>query len=155
MLTRGLEVLPFLIRLGERKMRKQLVISLGVAAMVALCLVAIAQERASDVVGPWEGSAGISTRVVATMEISADAGAVKWKYSFKGGGQGQWGDADGTVASFSPPTLELSGTWTAHSNVRLRGTGVRFAFTLDGDQMKGTGLSAANNTPFAVSLMKK
>ena len=48
------------------------------------------------------------------LVFSNAGGALKWTYRFKYDVV-LWGDAEGTVISFTPPTIQLAGTWTKHA----------------------------------------
>ncbi len=106
------------------------------------------------VLGTWEGKVIFGESARAVLEFSGPAGPIKWTYSFKYDPV-LWGDAEGTVTSFAPPTLELAGAWTKHAVAGAVGTRVKFILTIDGDQMKGTVIAEMNNAPVEVSLTRK
>jgi hypothetical protein len=133
---------------------------LAVAAVATLmglgaCSGALAQDsRRAMVLGTWEGRATFGESAPAVLTFSESAGALRWTYSFKYDAV-LWGDAEGTVTSFSPPALALAGAWTKHAVSGAAGTGVKFALTVAGDQMTGTVIAAMNNTPVQLSLTRK
>jgi hypothetical protein len=119
------------------------------------CAPALAQEPTrAMMLGTWEGKVTFGESARAVLEFSGPAGAIKWTYSFKYDPV-LWGDAEGTVTSFSPPTLELAGAWTKHAVPGAVGTGVKFTLAIDGDQMKGTVIAEMNNAPLEISLTRK
>jgi len=138
-------------------MRKVLVMGLTAAAiMIELCSCPVADAQTpATLLGTWEGRVTFGESAPATLEFSEDAGTLKWKYSFKYDAAVLWGDAAGTVTSFSPPALELAGAYTKHAVPGAVGTGVKFTLTVDGDHMKGTVVAEMNNEPVAVSLTKR
>src|SRR5262245_57415410 len=110
-------------------------------------------ERAM-VLGAWVGTVTYAASAPASMEFSDDGGIIKWKFGFKASPD-LYGDAEGTVTSFSSSALEAVGVYTNHSVPGARGTAIRFALKLDGDRMTGTATAAMNNLPITVSLTKK
>lgn len=140
-------------------MRKILVIALtAAAAMIGLCRcpAAVAQESTrAMLLGTWEGTVAFGESAPAVLEFSEAAGTLKWTYSFKYDAAVLWGDAAGTMSSFSPPALELAGAYTKHAVPGAVGTGIKFTLTVDGDHMKGTVIAEMNNLPVTVSLMRK
>jgi hypothetical protein len=128
------------------------------AALIGLVLAcfpthAQAPGRAT-LLGAWAGKVTFGESAPALLEFSERAGVIRWTYSFKYDPV-LWGDAEGTVTSFSPPTLRLAGAWTKHAVAGAAGTGVTFTLSVDGDRMKGTVTAAMNNTPLAISLTRK
>jgi len=122
---------------------------------LSLCPAAIAQDPArAMLVGRWEGTATFGESSPAVLVFSDEGGSLKWTYSFKYDVV-LWGDAAGTVTSFSPPTLQLAGTWTKHAVPGAAGTGVKFTLKVDGDRMTGTEVADMNNTPVAMALTRK
>ena len=81
----------------------------------------------------------------AVLVFSNAGGALKWTYRFKYDVV-LWGDAEGTVTSFTPPTIQLAGTWTKHAVPGAAGTGLKFTLNVDGDQMKGSRNPTANQS---------
>jgi hypothetical protein len=137
-------------------MLRNLVLTL-MATLIALlaCSAAMAQENPrAMLLGTWEGKVTFGESAPAVLKFSEAAGALKWAYTFKYDPV-LWGDAEGTVTSFSPPALELTGVWTKHAVAGAAGTGIRFALTVDGGQMKGTVTADMNNTPLQISLTRK
>jgi hypothetical protein len=132
------------------------VAALMIALGVGVCPGAtVAQnENRALVVGRWEGRITFGESAPAVLEFSEAGGALVWKYSYKYD-LNLWGDAAGTVTSFSPPALELAGAWTKHAVPGAAGTTVRFALTIDGDRLNGTVTAEMNNTPVTVSLVRK
>jgi len=128
------------------------------AALIGLdttCAPALAQEPARTMVlGRWEGKVTFGESAPAVLEFSGSAGTITWTYSFKYDPV-LWGDAEGTVTSFSPPVLELAGAWTKHAVAGAAGTRVKFTLTVEGEQMKGTVTAEMNNTPLEISLTRK
>jgi hypothetical protein len=132
-----------------------LAVSATLVGLVLTCFPAHAQEPArAMLLGTWEGKVTFGESARAVLEFSEQAGAIRWTYSFKYDPV-LWGDAEGTVTSFSPPALQLAGTWTRHAVAGAAGTGVTFTLTVDGDRMTGTVTAAMNNTPVEISLTRK
>ena len=116
---------------------------------------AIAQDGArATVLGTWEGKATFGGSSPAVLTFSSSAGILAWTYSFRYDSV-LWGDAAGTVASFTPPSLALTGAWTKHAVPGAVGTGVKFTLTVNGDQMEGTVIADMNNESVALSLTRK
>ena len=90
----------------------------------------------------------------ALVNTQLSGGALAWTYSYKYD-VNLWGDAAGTVTSFSAPALELDGAWTKHAVSGAVGTKLKFALKVDGDRMNGTVTAEMNNTPVTVSLVRK
>jgi hypothetical protein len=130
---------------------------IGIAALVGLgtCAPVVAQEKAhAMVLGTWEGKVTFGESAPAALQFAEAAGTLKWSYHFKYDPV-LWGDAEGTVTSLSPPTLELAGAWTKHAVPGAVGTKVTFTLTIDGDQMKGSVSAEMNNTSLPISLTRK
>ena len=122
---------------------------------LSLCPAAVAQDPArAMLVGRWEGTATFGESSPATLVFSDTGGSLKWTYSFKYDVV-LWGDAAGTVTSFSPPNLQLAGTWTKHAVPGAAGTGLKFTLTVDGDHMTGTEVADMNGQPITMSLTRK
>ncbi len=122
---------------------------------LATCPPAVGQETArAMLLGRWEGKVAFGESAPAVLDFSEQAGTLTWSYSFKYDPV-LWGDAVGSVTSFSPPTLALAGAWTKHAVSGAVGTGIRFSLTIDGDRMKGTVIAEMNNTPLEVTLTRK
>jgi hypothetical protein len=139
-------------------MRHRLTLGFTVTAILiglGLCPVVLAQDPArAMLVGRWEGTATFGESSPAVLVFSEAGGALKWTYSFKYDVV-LWGDAAGTIASFTGSNLQLTGAWTKHAVPGAAGTGVKFTLTVDGDQMKGTQIADMNNQPIAISLTRK
>jgi hypothetical protein len=136
------------------------IIGVGLAAAVAFGLAAVSVVRAQDqarakVVGVWEGTINFGSWAPAVMQFTADGETIRWKCSFRTASNILWGDAEGTVTSFSDPNLEASGVYTKHSVAGIEGTPVKFSLALQGDQIKGTATHQMTNVPAAVSLTRK
>ena len=139
-------------------MRKLVVIGLAGCTMMGTGGLsnALAQDSArAAVVGPWEGTISYAATWPASMEFSDDAGTLRWKASFKTTDKRFFGEAEGTVTSFSPPTLELDGAYTKHSLPNARGTRIKFTLTLHGNRMTGTAIPEINKLRIKVSMTKK
>jgi hypothetical protein len=136
-------------------LRRLVLAVMAIVIGVGMCSKAVAQETPrAMVLGTWEGKVIFGESARAVLEFSESAGTLKWTYSFKYDPV-LWGDAEGTVTSFSPPALALAGKWTKHAVPGAVGTGIKFALTIDGDQMKGTVIADMNNAPLEVSLIRK
>jgi len=136
------------------------IIGVGLAAAVAFGLAAVSVVRAQDqarakVLGVWEGTINFGASARTVMEFTADGETIRWKCSYRTTSNILWGDAEGTVTSFSAPNLEASGVYTKHSVAGTEGTRVKFALALEGDQMKGTAIPEMTNLPAAVSLTRR
>jgi hypothetical protein len=140
-------------------MRRVLVIGLIAALAItglSRCPVVVAQENAQAMLlGTWQGKVAFGDSAPAVIEFSESAGTVKWEFSFKHDATVLWGDAAGTVMSFSPPALELAGAYTKHAVSGVVGTRVKFSLTVDGDRMTGTLIPDISKLPVAVSLTRK
>src|SRR5262245_56253982 len=107
-------------------------IGLGAATLIAIASVAVglAQDGArAAVLVAWDGTVSFGPSWPAAMEFSDDQGTLRWKASFRAD-ERFYGDAEGTVTSFTPPKLELVGAYTSHSTVSARGTRIRFSLTV-------------------------
>ena len=139
-------------------MRKGLILAVTVALIGSGTTPspALAQEALhTTLLGTWEGKVIFGESAPAVLEFSvASGGSVRWTYRFKFDPV-LWGDAEGTVTSFSPPTLELAGAWTKHAVAGAAGTRVKFHLAVDGDLMKGIVIAEMNNTPVQISLTLK
>lgn len=139
-------------------MRRIIGIGLTAAALIGLggVLVAQGQDQArAKVLGVWAGTFTYGATAPTVMEFTQDGETIKWTCSFRTSGDILWGDAEGSVTSFSAPSLEATGVYTKHSVPGGAGTGVKFSLTLDGDRMKGTLTEDMNNLPIEVSLTRK
>jgi hypothetical protein len=139
-------------------MRKIIGMGLTLAFMIGMGGVSAtgAQDQArAKVLGVWEGTLTYGATASAVMEFTQDGETIKWRYSFRTTSEILWGDAEGTVTSFSPPILEARGVYNKHSVPGGAGTGVKASLTVDGDQMKGTVTADLNNLPIQVSLTRK
>jgi hypothetical protein len=138
-------------------MRTLHLIAFTAAGMIAIAgpSIAPAQDSArAALVGVWEGTISFGPSWPAATEFPDDAGTLRWKASFRGD-ERFYGDAEGTVTRFSPPTLELVGAYTQHSIANARGTRIRFMLTLDGNRLTGTAIPEVNNLAIGVSLTRK
>ena len=138
-------------------MRQGLSIRLTLLATIlalATCPPGLAQEKSRALLGTWEGKVTFGESARASLVFTETAGALRWIYSFKYDPV-LWGDAEGTVTSFTPPALQLSGAWTKHAVSGAAGTRLRFVLAVDGDQMKGTVTAEMNNIPAEISLTRK
>jgi hypothetical protein len=137
------------------------IIGLGLVAAVMIGLGGVSGARAqheearAKVLGVWEGKLTYAATAPTVMEFTQDGKTIKWTCIFRTSSNILWGDAEGTVTSFSPPRLEATGVYTKHSVPGGAGTAVKFSLTLDGDQMKGTAMAEMNNLPVEVSLTRK
>ena len=115
----------------------------------------VAQDDARKaLVGTWEGivTQGSSSGPV-RLEFSEQGQTLGWKWTWEASvGKGE---AEGAVAKFTPPTMELSGRYTSHPVDGVRNSPITMSLTLSGNQLPGNGLTTAVNREFSVSLTKK
>jgi hypothetical protein len=136
-------------------LRKLIVVAVAtLMGLGAYCATDAQDDLRATVLGTWQGRAIFGESAPAVLTFSESAGALRWTYSYKYDA-GLWGEAEGTVTSFSPPALTLAGAWTKHAVSAAVGTGVKFALTVAGDQMTGSVTAAMNNTPVQLSLTRK
>jgi hypothetical protein len=144
--------------LSVHAMRRIIRIAMVAAILIGVggVLVARAQDQArARVLGVWEGTLTFGATVPAVMEFTQRGETIKWTCRYRTGSDVLWGDAEGTVTAFSPPTLEATGVYTKHAVSRMAGTGVKLSLALDGDHMKGTLTAEMNSLPIEVSLTRK
>jgi hypothetical protein len=137
-------------------MPQRLALTLMVTLLgLGACSAAVAQDiPRAMLLGTWEGKVTFGESAPAVLQFSEAGGAITWTYSFRYDPV-LWGDAAGTITSFSPPSLVLAGAWTKHAVAGAAGTGLRFAITVEGDQMTGTVTADMNNAPLPISLTRK
>jgi hypothetical protein len=139
-------------------MRKIIGIAMVAAVLISVgdVLMARGQEQArGKVLGVWEGTLTFGATIPTVMEFTQHGETITWTCSYRESSDVLWGDAEGTVTTFSPPTLEATGVYTKHAVSRMAGTGVKLSLTLDGDHMKGILTAEINNLPIEVSLTRK
>jgi hypothetical protein len=105
-------------------------------------------------IGAWEGivTQGSNSGPV-RLEFSEQGQTLGWTWTWEASvGKGE---AQGEVAKFTPPSMELSGRYTSHPIDAVRNSPITMSLTLSGNQLRGTGLTTAVNREFSVSLTKK
>jgi hypothetical protein len=144
--------------LSVHAMRKIIRIAMVAAILIGVgggVLVVRAQDQArARVLGVWEGTLTFGATAPAVMEFTQHGETIKWTCRYRSSDV-LWGDVEGTVTAFSPPTLEATGVYTKHAVSRMAGTGVKLSLILDGDHMKGTLTAEMNSLPIDVSLARK
>ena len=111
-------------------------------------------DAARVIVGVWEGTSMIGQYSATTrLVFSQDGEKLAWKWSYSA--SEAKGEAEGTVTKIVLPSLELSGSYTFHSDPRVGGSRVTMSLTVQGEQMEGSGLSVKVNTPFSLRVRKK
>jgi hypothetical protein len=136
--------------------------SLIVAAVALITLIGsyeadrpMAQDDPQRVlVGVWEGTVRQGRNSAPTrLEFSQRGDKLVWKWNWDAPfGKGE---AEGTVAKYSPSSVELSGRYTSHPSLRVQGSPITMSLTVSGNELQGTGLTAAVNAVFSLSLTRK
>ena len=105
-------------------------------------------------IGTWEGTVfqGSASGPV-RLDFSEKDGKLLWRWSWQASfGRGE---AEGTVTRYSPPSVELSGRYTLHPSVGVRGSPINMSLTISGVSLKGDGLTDTIDQPFTLSMTKK
>lgn len=134
--------------------RGAIVLAIALGLAVEPAAVAAQDAGRALVLGQWEGRVTFGESARASLDFAESGGTLAWKYSYKYD-PNLWGEAEGTVTSFSPPALELAGAWTKHAVPGAVRTKIRFSLKVEGDRMNGTVIAEMNNTPVTVSLARK
>ena len=131
----------------------RIVILVALATLVSGSLFA-QDEAVRALFGKWEGTVtGGAGTAPTRLEFSEKDGKPLWTWSWEASiGKGE---ADGSVTKYAPPSLELNGRYTLHPNLRVRNSPVTMSLTVTGNQMQGTGITAAVNQTFTLSVVKK
>jgi hypothetical protein len=111
-------------------------------------------DAARALIGKWEGTVtGAAGTAPTRLEFSEKHGKLLWAWSWEASiGKGE---AEGSVTKYTPPSIELNGRYTLHPNRMVRNSPVTMSLTVAGDQMQGTGITAAVNQTFTLSVGKK
>ncbi len=115
----------------------------------------MAQDDARKVlIGAWEGAVTQGTMSAPTrLTFSEQGDKLAWKWNWDASfGKGE---AEGTVTKYLATSLEMSGRYTLPPSLRSQGSPITMSLTVTGNQMQGTGLTAAVNQVFSLSLTRK
>jgi len=117
----------------------------------------LAQDDARKaLLGVWEGTLTQGTgSAEIRLSFSEEGDKLVWKWNVHSRRSSFQTEAEGTVMKYSASSLEMSGHYTFHSQPRIQGSPVTMSLTVTDNRIQGTGLTAAVNRTFSLSLTRK